>query len=107
MAALCISLDGEGVFEVLHPRFQVFNLPLLLGQQQMFNAVQARINAIKARGHPFNVLFAGHVRVDVRRQGTEGFLRGKGFQVVFGGSSLEGFFQVSKGLRVGVFLLHI
>jgi hypothetical protein len=31
------DLDGEGVFEFLHPLFQVLNLPLLLFHEQGFN----------------------------------------------------------------------
>jgi hypothetical protein len=35
-----VGLDGEGVFEFFHPRFQVFNLSLLLSQQQVFYPVK-------------------------------------------------------------------
>jgi hypothetical protein len=34
-----LVLDGEGVFEALHALFQVLNLPLLLGQQQVLDPV--------------------------------------------------------------------
>jgi hypothetical protein len=32
-------LDGEGVFEFLHPRLQILDFALLLFQEQVFNAV--------------------------------------------------------------------
>jgi hypothetical protein len=39
-------LDGQGVFEALHALFQVLDLALLLGQQEVFDAVQARGNLL-------------------------------------------------------------
>jgi hypothetical protein len=38
--ALNLILHGEGVFEALHALFQVLNLALLLGQQEVFDAVK-------------------------------------------------------------------
>jgi hypothetical protein len=34
-------LDGEGILKALHPLFQVLNLPLLLGQQEVFDALES------------------------------------------------------------------
>ena len=33
-------LDGEGVFEFLHPRLQILGLALLFFQEEVFDAVQ-------------------------------------------------------------------
>jgi hypothetical protein len=37
---LALRLDDEGVLEALHALFQVLDLALLLGQQQVFDPVQ-------------------------------------------------------------------
>jgi hypothetical protein len=34
-----LRLDGEGVFQALHALLQVLNLPLLLGQEQVFDPI--------------------------------------------------------------------
>jgi hypothetical protein len=39
---LALRLDSEGVLEALHALFQVLDLALLLGQEQVFDPVQAR-----------------------------------------------------------------
>jgi hypothetical protein len=38
---LALLLDGEGVFTFLHALFHVFNLLLLLRQQEMFNPIES------------------------------------------------------------------
>jgi hypothetical protein len=43
-----LGLDGEGIFKALHPLFQVFNLPLLLSQQQVFDPVQPMFDLIES-----------------------------------------------------------
>jgi hypothetical protein len=58
-AALCVWLDGEGVFKALHALFQVFDLSLLLGQGQVFDSVQSPINAVQPCSHRFEVLLGG------------------------------------------------
>jgi hypothetical protein len=39
LAAFCVWLDGEGVFEFFHPRFQILDFAPLLFDEQVFNAV--------------------------------------------------------------------
>jgi len=47
-----VLLNSEGVFKALHALFQVLDLPLLLGQEQVFDAVQARVNPVKSSIDP-------------------------------------------------------
>jgi hypothetical protein len=42
---LALRLDGEGVFEALHALFQVLDLALLLGQEEMFDPVQPDLDS--------------------------------------------------------------
>jgi hypothetical protein len=37
-------LDGEGVFEFLHPRLQMLDFSPLLFDEQVFNAVEPTVN---------------------------------------------------------------
>jgi hypothetical protein len=57
-------LDGEGVFEFLHPGLQILDLALLLFQEQVFDAVKPcrhlHIKCLDLLVQCLHVLFAGH-----------------------------------------------
>jgi hypothetical protein len=42
---LALRLDGEGVLEALHALFQVLDLALLLGQEEVFDPVQPDLDS--------------------------------------------------------------
>jgi hypothetical protein len=44
--ALRLDLDGEGVLEALHALFQVLDLALLLGQEEVFDPVQPDLDSV-------------------------------------------------------------
>ena len=54
-------LDGDGVLKALHARLQVLNFPLLLGQEQVFDALKSGLHLCAKL---FDVFLAGHVPVD-------------------------------------------
>jgi hypothetical protein len=64
LAAGSERLDGGGVFQALHTFCQAFNLPLLLFQEQVFNPIQSRVDALNIFFNLSDILPAGHVRVD-------------------------------------------
>ena len=70
-------LDGEGVFEFLHPRLQILDFALLVLDEQVFNLAQARLDGIESRvvvGKPL----ADHVGYRIN-----GFLNGN-LHILFG-----------------------
>jgi hypothetical protein len=63
-AVLC-SLDGEGIFEFLHPRFQILDFALLFFQEEVFDPVEPfRYLCIEC----LHILLAGHVGINHRRK---------------------------------------
>jgi hypothetical protein len=56
-AAFSVCLDGEGVLKALHAFFQILNLALLLGQQEVFYALKSSLHLCAKL---FDVLLAGH-----------------------------------------------
>jgi len=50
-------LDSEGIFEALHARLQVLNLPLLLRQEQVFDPFEAFRHLLV---QCLYIFFAGH-----------------------------------------------
>jgi hypothetical protein len=42
-------LDGEGVFECLHPGLQMLDFALLLFHEQMFSLARSRLDGIESR----------------------------------------------------------
>ena len=51
-----LLLDGKGILKALHPLFQVLDLALLLGQEEVFDPVQP---GGKPALHRLHILFAG------------------------------------------------
>jgi hypothetical protein len=48
-SVVSLGLDGEGIFEVLQALLQVLNLALLLGQEEVFDPIQTRLDGIESR----------------------------------------------------------
>jgi hypothetical protein len=69
-------LDGEGVFEFLHPRLQILDFSPLLFDEQVFNAVEARLYQLEFLldlcAKLLDVLFAGHGFIDELGQALYG-----------------------------------
>src|SRR5882724_41962 len=107
--AVLRSLDGEGVFEFFHPRFQILDLALLIFQEQVFDAVKSGSHLGAQSGHVLLDLF----EILLRSRGLEALVDHAG-QVFDGGevcfchmyTSIPVWRGVSRRARGLAVLLH-
>jgi hypothetical protein len=61
-------LDGEGVFEFLHPRLQILDFSPLLFDEQVLNSVEPTVNVGNILTYIRDIFLAGHRLMDERGQ---------------------------------------
>jgi hypothetical protein len=84
--AALLWLDGEGVFECLHARFQVLDFAPLLFHEQVLNLPESYLNTVQADLDVVDVIFGGRgleAFVDHDGELINGVLDG-GLHILFG-----------------------